>query len=416
MRVPDTIFQTNFMRNLTKNRSSLAEIQFQLTTQSKVNRPSDNPLSNSRILRLQNQLSSLNTYKSNITYGSSMIDDAILSMESMQTEAQNMMIELTKLNSDAINSDLTPFAESIDASLNILLDLANSDFNGQYNFGGTESGTKPFYYDETNNRVVVNSNSIGGDKYVKISSSVTQKFNINGKNLFQSVFSQTGNLNSTVGVGVAQSDITTVYDAEGNEYTMNMDYTKTSDNTYELSYSLVDANSNVIQSDTISDVKFNSETGVFESIGGGSLSEIHIENSDNKIDFVIDLKSLKESDSATNLNGSLNQKADIFNTLIAIREKLLAGEKPTAEQAQLVSDFNQHLLNQLSSAGTISNKLTATEEILLNREIEVTDLLSMEKDVDVARALLDLENAQFALDLSYKVSSMILPRSLLDYL
>ena len=56
------------------------------------------------------------------------------------------------------------------------------------------------------------------------------------------------------------------------------------------------------------------------------------------------------------------------------------------------------------------------EDILLNREIETSELLSMEKEVDIARALIDLESAQFSLDVSYRISSMILPRSLLDYL
>lgn len=416
MRVPDTILQSNFLRTLTRNKSSLAEIQYQIATQSKVNKPSDNPLSNSRILRLQNQLNSINTYKSNINYGSSMIDDSILSMESMQDEVKNILVELTKLNSDAINNDLTPFAESIDASLNILLELANSDFNGQYNFAGTESDQKPFTYDEVNKRVIVNGSSIGGDKYVKISSSITQKFNVSGKDLFQSVYSQTGNLDSTVAVGATQSGSSTIFDAEGNEYTLNMNYTKTDSNTYEMNYSILDSDSNVIQTETISNVKFNPDTGKFESIDGSSVSEIHVENSDNKIDFVIDLESLKETDSASNLTGSLSQKADIFNTLIAIREKLLNGEKPTAEQTKIVEEFNKHLLNELSSAGTISNKLESTNAILQNREIEVTDLLSKEKDVDVAKALLDLENAQYVLDLSYKISSMILPSSLMDYM
>ena len=142
MRVPDTLLQTNFMRNVSKNRSKLAEIQFQLTTQSKVNKPSDNPLSNSRIMRLQNQLSSINTYKTNITYGQSMIDDSILSMESIQDNVQNAIIELTKLNSGTVSADeLETFAQSIDGTLEILVDLANTSFNGQYNFGGTETNT-----------------------------------------------------------------------------------------------------------------------------------------------------------------------------------------------------------------------------------------------------------------------------------
>jgi flagellin-like hook-associated protein FlgL len=67
-------------------------------------------------------------------------------------------------------------------------------------------------------------------------------------------------------------------------------------------------------------------------------------------------------------------------------------------------------------AGGISNKLQATEDILFNREIETLELLSLEKDVDMERAIIDLQTAQYTLDVSYHISSMILPKSLLDYL
>lgn len=416
MRIPDTLLRNSFMVHFNKSKKNLANIETQLITQSLVNKPSDNPLSNSRIMRLQNQLSSIDTYKSNISYGKSILSNAILSMESMHDEIQNLQVQLTQLNSAAINSDLSSFAQSIDSSLEIILEMANSDFDGQYNFGGTESGTKPFSYDDVNKRVVINSEHLGGNRVVKISSSITQKFNITGKELFQSVFSQTGNLDSTAGIGVAQTETSTIYDSESNEYTLNLTYTQTAANTYELNYSILDSGSNVIETKTVSDIKFNSDTGEFESIAGETFGEIHIENAANKIDFVIDLNSLTEKNSSTNLKNSLSQKADIFNTLISIRDNLLAGEKPTEDQVQLINDFNQHLLNKLSLAGGIFNKLESTENILENRVFEITELLSIEKDVDIAKALLDLESAQYSLDLSYKISTMILPRSLLDYM
>jgi flagellar hook-associated protein 3 FlgL len=416
MRVPDTLIQNSFMVNLNKNKRSLIDIQTQLTTQSKVNKPSDNPLSNSRIMRMQNQLNSIYTYQSNINYARSILDDGIQSMEAMQNEIQNVQVQLTQLNSAIVSEDLTSFAESIDSSLEILVEMANSEFNGQYNFGGTESSTKPFYYDKSNNRVVSNSDNIGGEKVVKISSGITQKYNISGKELFQSVFTQSGNLDSTAGIGVAQIDSSTIYDAEGNEYTLNLEYSITAANTYELDYTILDSDANVVENQTVSDLKFNSTTGEFESLNGDSFGEINIQNTANKIDFQIDLSTLSENATATNLNNSLSQKADIFNTLIAIKEGLLAGERPSEEQVDMVNDFNQHVLNKLSSAGGISNKLQVTEGILVNKEFEISGLLSIEKDVDMARALLDLESAQYTLDISYKISSMILPKSLLDYL
>ena len=197
---------------------------------------------------------------------------------------------------------------------------------------------------------------------------------------------------------------------------MNMTYTKTADNTYDLNYTVIDADSNTIKDETVSDVKFNSETGKFEAIGSDTFGEIHVEVPNNKIDFVIDITKVKEEDTATNLKSNLSQKADIFNTLIAIRDGLKEGKKPTPEQIKMVNDFNQHVLNKLSKAGGIANRLDSTETVLRNRETEVTELLSAEKDVDMGKAIIDLQTKQYTLDMTYKISSMILPRSLMDYL
>ena len=292
MRFPDTLLQSNFMTNYYANKSKLGEIQTRLTTMSKVNKPSDNPLSNSRIMRMQNQLSSIDTYKSNISYAKSVSNDGVISMEGIRDEILNVQTNLTQLNSAIVNGDLDSFAKSVDSSLEIILELANTEFNGQYNFGGTESGEKPFYYDKANNKVVTNNEHIGGDKVVKISSGITQKFNINGQELFQSVFKEVGNLDSTAGVGVSQLDSNKIYDVEGNEYTLNLDYKMTAPNTYELDYTVVDSDSNVIVNQTVNDIKFNAETGEFDSIGSDKFGEIHIQNSDNKIDFIINIISI----------------------------------------------------------------------------------------------------------------------------
>lgn len=416
MRVPDSLLQNNYMNNLYKTRTELAKIQTHLTTQSKVNKPSDNPLSNARIMRMQDQLSSISTYQSNVSYARSLIDDSLLSMESMMNEIKNVQSQLTQLNSAIVNDDLSSFAESIDASLEILLDLANSDFNGQYNFAGTDGNIKPFSYDSANKKVTTNSDHIGSDRVVKISSSISQKINISGQELFQSVFTQSGNLDSTAGIGVPQVNTGTVYDSEGNEYSLNLNYSMTAANTYDLNYTIEDSDGNVVVNENVSDLVFNSLTGEVDSIDGEKFSEIHITSGANKIDFVLDLSGTSEKDSAQSFVNQLSQKADIFNVLIDIRENLLAGEKPTAEQVEMVNDFYQHLLNKQSKAGGISNKLQAQEEILINQEIEVSNLLSLEKDVDMYEALMDLESAQYTLDVSYKISSMILPKSILDYM
>ncbi len=416
MRIPDTFLYSSFLNTYNKSKSSLAQIQYQMSTQSKVNKPSDNPLSSARILGLEGQLTSIDSYKSNISYAKSMVNSSILSMEAMAEQITNIKVKMTEVNSNLSGDDLKVYAESIDASLEVLLELANSDFNGQYNFSGTETGTKPFYYDEVNNKVVTNVKHLGGDRVANIASNITQKYNISGKDLFQSVYSQSGNFDSNAAVGDVIAKSTQVYGADGQEYSLDLSYTKTADNTYKLNYIITDSESNVIENSTVNNIKFNAETGKFDSIDGDKFGEIHVQNSNNKLDFVIDLNKIHESDSPAKLKGSLNQKTDIFNTLISMRDSLANGEKPNETQLQIVNDFHDHLLNINSTAGGIANKLDSSESVLSNREIDFLQLLSDEKDVDMARAILDLQSAQYTLDVSYKISSMLLPQSLLDYL
>ncbi len=90
---------------------------------------------------------------------------------------------------------------------------------------------------------------------------------------------------------------------------------KTAENTYELNYSILDSDSNEIENQTVTDLMFNPENGKFQSLDGEPFGEIHIQNSDNKIDFVIDVKSLSESDSPSSLVGSLNQKSEPMGIL-----------------------------------------------------------------------------------------------------
>ena len=107
---------------------------------------------------------------------------------------------------------------------------------------------------------------------------------------------------------------------------------------------------------------------------------------------------------------------DIFNTLLTIKNKLENGELPTDEEAARVDEFNQHILNKLSSAGNLINKLENTKEVLNNQQFVITSLVSDEQDVDIAKAVLELQNQDYVLQLSYKISSMVLPKSLMDFL
>jgi flagellin-like hook-associated protein FlgL len=192
---------------------------------------------------------------------------------------------------------LQTFANQIDASLNIILESANIQFNGQSVFGGTDDSTAPYGFSADGSSVELTASDASGERKVKISKNITQKINVPGSEIF-------GNIDGT----------------------------------------------------------------------------------------------------------------DIFNKLIDIRDNLKNGIKPTTEDVKIIEDFSASVRNHLSEVGNVSNKLESSQEILKNQILTVEELISKESEVDLAAATIDLQNYDYSLQLSYKMSSMFLTRSLLDYI
>jgi flagellar hook-associated protein 3 FlgL len=276
----------------------MTKTQEQMTTQSKINRPSDSPLGTNRLLRLNNEMQDITTYLDNVTNSYTTVDSTINAMDGIQTRMQSVLVDLTSANNATVEDNLDTFADELQVSLDTILEFANSKFNGKYLFGGTDNSQQPYGKNGTPPpEYVQNTLDTSGEHKVKISSNISQKINITGDELF-------GTIDGT----------------------------------------------------------------------------------------------------------------DLFNRLNDIIVNLRAGIQPTAAEVKEMEDFSGKILNKLSVAGNIKNRLTDSEELLNTQKLNVEELISKEKDVDMARAIVDYENQQFNLDVTYKVSSMILPKSLLDYL
>jgi len=418
MRVSDRFLLNEYVRNMNRTKTQMSNLQEKITTGKSINKPSDSPLGASRIMRLSSQMGDVSTYKANIGEAGSSINGAISSMTGIQTEIQKVMSDLTSVNNPTLGNNITSYAKKIDTSLNQILDLANSDFNGQYLFGGTDLSTKPYALNGSGNSVDINSQAVGGERKIRISKNIDQKINMTGKELFQSVLTQSGTLDSTAAGGSTTSTSKTVYDSDGNQYTFAINYQKDASaaNTYNISYTLDDGSGSGPQSvGSTNTAVFDSSTGELKTIDGNDPKDIHIQANSNKVDFVVDFSSMKEG-TTNSISSDLSQKTNIFNTLLSIKKNLANGTLPNQNQIAIVNDFNQHILNKLSVAGDISNRLTSTSQLLDNQNLELKNLKSQESDVDVVKTMVELQSKQLNLQTGYKISAMILPKSLVDFL
>lgn len=305
MRVSDSILSDNYLRSLNRNKEQVSELQAEISSGSKINKPSDSPSGISRVLRLQEQLQGGDVFAKNISDSQAFMQTTSSVMEGMQSEMDKTLVLFTNANNPTSKDNYDSYSKQIDQTLNTLMDLSNRDFNGKYLFGGTDFSAAPYGFNAGNTGVELKVSAADGQQTVRISKYMEQSVNIKGSDLFQNV----------------------------------------------------------------------------PATGGATAAS-----------------------------------TDIFNTLIRIRDSFKAGTYPADADVALVQQFQNNLTSQLSNAGDILNRLDSTQELLDNQQLEIKNLISKEKDVDVAEAVMNLQNSQYYLNVSYKMSAMILPKSLLDYM
>ncbi|QQS35511.1 MAG: flagellar hook-associated protein FlgL [Ignavibacteriales bacterium] len=418
MRISDLMISNNYLRNLNRNKSRLEEIQSQLSTMKKINRPSDSPAAATKILRLNTQIGQSDLFAKNISNSLSFIQETTFGMENIQDEITKIMSTLTEIGNTTNQENLDLFADQIDLAIKAILDAANSNYDGKYVFGGTDYSTTPFGFTADGTAIEIKPGDISGKQNVKVGHNIFQKINITGTELFGTIVKQAGNLDVNAAVGSVTTNQLSVYDAQGQQYTLTLNYTKTAANTYDLSYDITDSGGTSVYTTAPApkQIVFNSSTGRIESIDGDEPSSFNITVPGRNINFNFDPLSLKETNAAASISMSANQDVDIFNTLIMIRDNLRNGVVPTSVEEERVKSFNRHLLNKMSELGNVTNQLYSAEELLGSQKLILEGLKSKEQDVDVAKAIMDLQTQDYLLQVSYKLSATVLPKSLLDYL
>ncbi len=417
MRISDLIISNNYIGNTNRIKDRMSLLNRQILSGNKIEKPSDSPLGTSRLFRISDQLGQIETYQKNIQNSFSILNETTFAMETIQAEVLDMVSKLTDLQNPINQQNLDLYADMIDNSLKIMLDTANSKTDGKYIFGGTDYSNKPYGLSPDNQTYRVNTDTTGKIN-VKLSQSVVRNINVPGSELFGTIVSSKGFFNRADSIGTLTNSSTTVYDNSGNEYQLQTNYQKTADNTYELTYNIVDSGGGtVFTSPAVKTLVFNSSNGNLVSVDGSTSNlSIDIDLPANNIQFSLNLKSLSENNSSTAISFSANQSMDIFNTLKKISTDLRNGIVPTSEQITAVENFNSRLISKQSEVGNIINQISTLDNMLTQQTYNLQEVAQKENGVDVAKAIIDLQNQDYLLQISQKLGSILLTQSLLDYL
>ncbi|BBQ81587.1 MULTISPECIES: flagellar hook-associated protein FlgL [Enterobacteriaceae] len=144
MRISGLNNSNAMLAQLGVNGNRVAKLMEQLSTQKRVNVPSDDPVAASRLVQLSREQSAIKQYQSNITSlsGALSVQESHITAMSNQVLAVSDKLKLAN-NSTLSQKDLASYGAELESMLDSLVATMNSkNENGSYLFSGTMTGTK----------------------------------------------------------------------------------------------------------------------------------------------------------------------------------------------------------------------------------------------------------------------------------
>ena len=188
MRISSLYNSNAMLSQLGTNGNRVAKLMEQLSSQKRVNVPSDDPVAASRLVQLGREQAAIKQYQSNITSlsGALSVQESHITAMSNQVLAVGDKLKLAN-NSTLSQKDLASYGAELGSMLDSLVASMNSkNENGSYLFSGTMTGSKTVELD-ANGKYVFGGNENSRDTIVANGVSITANTNISH------AFSSSGN-------------------------------------------------------------------------------------------------------------------------------------------------------------------------------------------------------------------------------
>ncbi len=193
LRITQRLIVDRILNDLTLQGRRLLELQDQLATGQRVNKPSDDPLAARRAISATTEIAANTQYITNIsTIGPYLVETETAIMSSLNLVQRARELTLQGASNTNAQAQRDALAEEIDEVLEQLLVEANHITNDRYVFGGTRTLSAPFVAtrnaDDEVTAVAYTGNS--ADIEIAISEGVRVATNVPGDGVFLSTGAQ----------------------------------------------------------------------------------------------------------------------------------------------------------------------------------------------------------------------------------
>lgn len=402
-RISTTARYNMLVADIQRNEQNYNKLTTQLASGKKVSSITDDPIAAVNIVNTNRQLGRIDTFDGNVKMAMEELDtlDDLMEMAGgYLTQAWDKAVQAN--NGTYGVTSLKALKVEIDEITKTMVDLANTEFNGNSIFGGANTKIAPYEIDE-NGDIIYNGTKETNPDYIRkteVANGVFEVINTTGDKIFGWYKAQAqdedGNdlFTDVDGNTVIKKIITTYEYDDGTEYTGEV----TEDEDDEGNPVYYDENGDEL-------TRVDTTTYTYE----------------DGTDYTDDIDELVSQEDYAGVMGALKLLSDSIQEVIDAKE---AGDSTAEEEAykkmfstlDMFSDAHNDILTEQTKFGGVYNRLQMTESTLETNNQNLTSYLSSIQDVDLAEATSKWLQAQYAYQASLKVASSSMGMSLLNYI
>jgi flagellar hook-associated protein 3 FlgL len=226
MRIATSTLFESLGRRIQQLTEGLNTVNERLSSQKKINRPSDDPLGAATAIGYRNLLSQVDQYGRNLNTGKSWMDSseaAVSQSLDVVTRAKEIALQMADASQSA--ETRSSAAQEVGHLLDQGISLGNTQVGGKYIFAGYQTGTAPFVKFNNGTIDTVQYNGDGNDFQVAIGQGETLAVGRNGQTVFMNstLFDTLGSLkkaledNNVTGIQQAMTGLDSALDHFNNQ-------------------------------------------------------------------------------------------------------------------------------------------------------------------------------------------------------
>jgi flagellar hook-associated protein 3 len=423
MRITDSAIISDFLSSINRSKSRINRLNTQLAKNQKILKVSDDPITASTLLRLNEDLDRVTAYKSNVVDGQNSLRATAESLSKMSDLIGEVKTILTGSLGSGDATLLNSLAAQVDDKQSFgLNEIANAQFDRKYLFGGTQTTAPPYVRTGTPARI----NYQGNSQAIQypVGDGVSQIVNVSGAAAFGSTgfIDLSGVLDRNAAINTVVNQTVQIADGNGVAHNVTMSMRKTDGSTWSISAAMPPGATDANLSGGTATVTFDPVTGAMKNIVRGSALVLSptgatAAQTPPPVNMLFTAVGLTEGTPAGgSAIGGTQRDVSIFNMLADISTNLRNGIKPTADDMAILNTMQDVVMREAAKAGAYSSNLTTAGDFLATQNEHLQALYSSKQDVDIAEIGIRLTQEQVMLDAALSAAAKLIPKSLVDFL